>query len=179
MAHFPRWGVCWSSYNLHSYLIWFEHYATEDEQQSVLELHMVEHAAKTPALDAMGIIPRTIPVTLSSRGTSTELSSRPCKQSLCERCREGRGGYQFRWIDSRWTPRAALDLSLRPHEVLVAMDRPWPDGSLRIPSSATIITPTDAEIPSRVPQAPARPMLASVQQPVAYRVRAMYELGQV
>ena len=34
----------------------------------------------------------------------------------------------FRWIDTRWTPRAAMDLSLAKEQLGNAMSEPWPHG---------------------------------------------------
>ena len=180
MAAFPRWSECWSSYNLQSFQIWFQHYATEHEQQSVLELYVVEHRALTPILDSLGLVPVTIPVTLSMRGTSVTLPTQPCRQPGCARCVSGRGGYQFRWIDSRWTPRAALDLSLNPQQAVEAMGRPWPHGMRSIPAgtsrrcSSTSMSSSCTELPSASPQASSPPMPPSEQQPAAYRVRVMH-----
>ena len=154
-------------YNLHSFQIWFEHYATEAEQQSALALYVVEHREHTPILDGLGIVPQTIPVTLRARGQQHTLSSRPCEASSCARCLAGRGGYQFRWVDSRWTPRAALDLSLNPQQVLRAMQRPWPHGMRTIPATAS----------PRVAAAAAPISPSSSELPACYRVRVFPELG--
>ena len=42
----------------------------------------------------------------------------------------------FRWVDSRWTPRAALDLTLTPWEVHQEMYKPWPRGMRPAPGGA-------------------------------------------
>ena len=34
----------------------------------------------------------------------------------------------FRWVDARWTPRAAMDLSLAEKQVTEEMYEPWPHG---------------------------------------------------
>ena len=137
MAALPIWRDCWSSYNLQSFQVWFEHYATQEEQESALQLYVVDHRAQTsPWLASRGIVPRSIPVSLSMRGSRVSLPHRLCDQPQCARCLSGRGGYQFRWVDSRWTPHAALDLTLTPQQVLQAMDRPWSIGMRTIPSTA-------------------------------------------
>ena len=164
MAQMPIWRQCWSTYNLHSFQIWFEHYASEAEQQSVLGLYLVEHReGPSPLLDRLGLVPQTIPVTLKAGGREYTLPTRLCEEVSCTRCLHGRGGYQFRWVDDRWTPRAALDLSLSPQEVLNAMRSPWPRGSRTIPPNA----------PPRV-TSPAVP--TSSEGPACYRLRIFPQL---
>ena len=33
---------------------------------------------------------------------SQDIPTRPCADQVCERCRTGRGGYQFKWYHVRW-----------------------------------------------------------------------------
>ena len=133
MAALPIWGDCWSAYNLQSFQIWFAHYATEAEQESVLDLYVIEHFKEDPVLFGVRLPTESVPVTLSFRGAHVQLPRRACSQADCRRCSQGHGGYQFRWIDSRWTPRAALDLTLNPRTAMQAMDSPWPRGLRSIP----------------------------------------------
>ena len=65
MAELPIWKECWSMYNLTSFRIWFENYATADEQESALHLYIRDHVAKTPYLDALGVEVRIVPVILN------------------------------------------------------------------------------------------------------------------
>ena len=97
-------------------------------------MYTVEHRRATPDwLLARGIVPQEVPMTVTARGVKVEFPTRPCMEGNCQRCISGRGGYQFRWVDSRWTPRAALDLGLTPQQLQVEMYTPWPRGVLPIP----------------------------------------------
>ena len=136
MAHYPRWRELWSTYNLSSFLTWFHHYATEEDKQSVLHLFTVEHRrATTPGwLAANAFIPQEVPLQVTVNGKEFALPKRRCSEDNCERCISGRGGYQFRWFDQRWTPLAALDLKLTPEQVNFEMyNEPWPRGLRAIP----------------------------------------------
>ena len=130
MAALPRWQKCWSSYNLSSFLTWIRCYATEDEKQSVLQLYILEHRrAPTPEwLTAKGVVPQEVPLQVTVHGEKFDLPRKRCLKITCERCMSGRGGYQFRWVDQRWTPCAALDLTLTPGQVQVEMYALWPHG---------------------------------------------------
>ena len=134
MAALPRWEKCWSSYNLTSFLTWMGHYASEVEKEEAMQLFTVDHRRGVPAwLVARGVIPEEVPLQVTVGGVKVDFPKRPCQEPGCERCITGRGGYQFRWVDARWTPTAALDLSLNPQEVQVEMYKPWPRGLLPIP----------------------------------------------
>ena len=82
-----------------------------------------------------GAVPQRVPTTYVFRGERIPMPVRQCTQPNCDRCTTGRGGYQFRWVDARWTPRAAMDLTLNPEQVRRAMGRPWPMGMRVSPSS--------------------------------------------
>ena len=134
MADLPRWKKCWSSYNLTSFLTWFRSYATLKEQQEAMHLYTVEHRRIVPAwLSARGVVPEDVPLQVTLMGVKVDIPHRKCSEQNCERCISGRGGYQFRWVDRRWTPSAALDLTLTPQEVECEMRKPWPRGLLPIP----------------------------------------------
>ena len=134
MAAMPRWEKCWSSYNLTSFLTWFGSYATEEEKLDAMELYTVEHRRAVPAwLLARGVVPQDVPLQVTHMGVKVNFPRRCCMEPNCERCSTGRGGYQFRWVDRRWTPSAALDLSLTSQQVQVEMYKPWPRGLLPIP----------------------------------------------
>ena len=134
MAALPRWEMCWSAFNLTSFLTWFGSYATEEEQIDAMQLYTVEHRRVVPSwLLTHGVVPQEVPLQVTLMGATVYFPQRRCSEPECERCTTGRGGYQFRWVDRRWTPSAALDLSLTPQQVQVEMYKPWPRGLLPIP----------------------------------------------
>ena len=98
-----------------------------------------------------------VPTTLRFKGQERQLPAVPCTEDGCKRCREGLGGYQFRWCDHRWTPSAALDLTIPPDRLEEEMYKPWPHGMLPIPAAASgppTGQPSTAVIsPSSAPQA--------------------------
>ena len=61
-------------------------------------------------------------------GKNHNMITVPCTQEDCERCLNGKGGYQFRWIDPRWTPEAAIRLHAHPWQVQEWCKEPWPIG---------------------------------------------------
>ena len=128
----PQWRLCWSPWNYTSFITWFGNYASADEQREVLGLYMVVHRQKpSELLQARGIVPQELEPSLRLRdGSVHQLPSLPCQDVGCKRCDEGRGGWQWRWCDKRWTPSAALDLALTPQELQTEMYRPWPRGLL-------------------------------------------------
>ena len=128
----PQWRLCWSPWNYTSFLTWFSTHASADEQREVLGLYLVTHRQKpSEYLQARGIIPQELQPTLRLQdGSAHQLPQLPCQDVGCKRCDEGRGGWQFRWCDPRWTPSAALDLALTPQELQAEMRRPWPRGLL-------------------------------------------------
>ena len=143
MANLPRWQMCWSQANLGSFLSWFTHYATADEQEEALHLHIVQHrSGPSPLLAARGIFPQEVPIGLTlASGVKCNMREFPCADVGCRRCAEGRGGYQFRWCDPRWTPSAALDLSLSPQELQREIYKPWPRGMIPIPPGSFDLPP--------------------------------------
>lgn len=127
MAKRPRWGECWSVPNLDSFTAFFAFYASDDEAQELSHLPVVYHRG---ALDAIAI---RVPIAVQRNGQYITLPQEDCLLFGCERCRSGRGGYQFRWIDDRWTPEAALDMSQLPGELQAEAMLPWPRGILEAP----------------------------------------------
>ena len=104
MASFPRWETCWSSYNLSSFLVWWSHYATAEEQEEAYQLRLVVHRSGPPPqfLVARGIVPQHVPIGLIFKdGRRQEMLTQACTDSGCARCTSGRGGYMFRWCDPR------------------------------------------------------------------------------
>ena len=172
MAALPRWDMCWSAFNLTSFLTWFGSYATEEEQIDAMQLYTVEHRRAVPAwLSAYGVVPQDVPLQVTHMGVKVNFPRRCCMEPNCERCSTGRGGYQFRWVDRRWTPSAALDLSLTPQQVQVEMCKRWPRGLLPIPRER-MQPPAASSTASSLP--PAGPGdLGS--QPAAWYVRAVPE----
>ena len=132
MAHYPRWGMCWSSPNLQNFLTWFHEYASVEEQTAVLQLSIVNHREALPALLTMlGCTPKLLPVSVRYKGSSVPLLATACTERHCHRCMTGGGGYQWRWLDQRWTPQAARDLNLTPEQLQQEIVKPWPVGMLR------------------------------------------------
>ena len=128
----PVWQMCWSSWNFSSFMVWFNQYATLEEQRAASDLYMVVHRQKpSEFLEAHGIIPEEVDVNFVRRdGVSVHLPRLTCKDVGCRRCDEGRGGYQWRWCDPRWTPSSVLDMGLTPQEMAKEAYRPWPRGLL-------------------------------------------------
>ena len=172
MAALPRWEKCWSSYNLTSFLTWFGSYATQQEQIDAMELYTVEHRRVVPAwLLAYGVVPQDLPLQVTFKGAKVNFPQRRCSEPECERCTTGRGGYQFRWVDPRWTPSAALDLSLTPQQVQDEMCKLWPRGLLPIPRERMQLPAASSTVSSSPPAGPGD----LVSQPAAWYVRAVPE----
>ena len=133
----PEWKMCWSTWNFTSFLVWFGEYATLPEQYDTSALYMVVHREQpSPFLIASGIVPEEVETPLRRRdGTTAHLPRLVCMDVGCRRCDEGRGGYQWRWCDPRWTPSAALDMQLNPLELARECYKPWPRGMLPSKSS--------------------------------------------
>ncbi len=131
MAQLPRWQLCWSESNLTSFLYWFKHLASEDEQADALFLPMLIHYG-----GPFAGIAEHVPVTLEFRGVVHEMREEMCRERDCERCSMGRGGWQFRWTDPRWTPQASLHLTLDPLSQMEESSKPWPLGCHGAPKAA-------------------------------------------
>ena len=133
-----RTELCWSTSNVSSFLAWYAHYASPAEQAWATEfLYSTEHA---PFYGAAA------PFTLKAAdGTTRTLPMRPCEEPGCRRCLTKRGGWAFRWVDYRWTPRASLRLDLDPPAHQKMASKPWPTGVLAgpqaIPAAASSSTP--------------------------------------
>ena len=126
MAAGPRWEMCWSTSNLTSFLTWFHKFATRTEQEETKHLHVLIHR-----MDTGPFLPTEIPIAVTIEGVHTPLPTIPCEEVGCERCRIGRGGYQFRWVDPRWTPEISKDMTLSPMEHFQKTSEPWPRGVRR------------------------------------------------
>ena len=57
-----------------------------------------------------------------------DLPQKKCKEADCKRCTQGCGGWQFRWVDKRWTPRSALRTDRTPDVVYKLVEKAWPEG---------------------------------------------------
>ena len=77
-----------------------------------------------------------IPLGVMVRERWVPLPEVECIAEDCPRCKEGRGGYAFYWLDPRWTPEAAIDLTQTAHELNEEANTPWPRGILREPQPA-------------------------------------------
>ena len=81
MAALPRWEMCWSAFNLTSFLTWFERYATKEEQVDAMQLYTVEHSCVVPAwLSAGGVVPQDVPVQVTHRGAKVAFPRRCCTE---------------------------------------------------------------------------------------------------
>ena len=111
MAHYPRWGGSNvdSSAMLSAYFDWTQRATEQELQATVPHLWLVEHRAPGLAqpLRVGGI---TIP-------------SRRCTIPACNRCKQLRGGYQFRWIDARWLDK--YEMMRRPESKFKGTTEEW------------------------------------------------------
>ena len=109
MANLPRWALVWTESNFSSFQNYLTHYATPDEIPDLLQLPMKTHRSNPPPF---GPQPTNLHTVVDVHGVPRYLPEIPCDEAVCDRCREGRGGYQFRWVDSRWTPAASCDMTV-------------------------------------------------------------------
>ena len=121
MAHWPRWSPCWSEANLDSFLYWSKFVATEEELVLVACLPFSDHRCKID-------IPPCPPVRLTIGSRVVFMPSKPCTDIGCARCLTGQGGWKWGWIDRRWTPVAAMNLSITKKEHFKEEVRHWPMG---------------------------------------------------
>lgn len=119
MANRPRWQLCWSPANLLSFEVYFEHIASPEEQDELVHLPHVLHRP----------VPDPPPVSvLNYRGQPTRMPWIHCRENNCKRCMSGRGGYQFRWVDTRWSSESVLDTTVGAATHWERNDLPWPAG---------------------------------------------------
>lgn len=138
----PEWltdGNVLSDLNFAAFMVFLSNYATLTEAQELaVLLPVVNHRHDDAQLRLMvGPViihetePQTIHVESSTRIRTTSIQ---CTEMECSRCRNGTGGYMFRWVHPLWTPRLCVfqDAKGRTpteirHEVMAAE---WPDGTL-------------------------------------------------
>ena len=161
MANLPRWEMCWSSFNLTSFMTWFHHHASPAEQLEAAHLHMVVHRqADCEVLAALGLPPQQVALQLRFYdGTSRAFMKQECAEPGCERCASGCRGYMFRWVDSRWTPSAALDLTLTRSQLTQEMYKP-PGSSPQVPAPSPQVpsgAPRCHQVPPGAPRCPQVP----------------------
>ena len=138
MAHWPRWQIVHSELNFSSFATYISDYATEEEVRDLLELYVVNHRPFiTPGFTH-------VPMCVTFQGVHFELKDRLCTEQFCERCTAGRSGWQFRWVDARWTPQCALNLKLSKQEAWEQSGEEWPVGILK-ERVAKSLAPTDEE----------------------------------
>ena len=130
MAQRPRWQVVFSVPNLDSFTHFIAYYATDLEVEELLQLPVVYHRGNW---DDIAI---RIPVGVMVGNRWIPLPQAECEMENCSRCTSGRGGFCFYWLDPRWTPEAALDLTQTREEVEAASQMPWPQGILQPPQPA-------------------------------------------
>ena len=93
MADWPRWildSTVDSSAMLYAYTKWADAQPGHVEPLCVIEHRMPE----TVEIAGFQIMPK--------KATTKGTFERPCTDLGCERCRTGRGGYQFRWYSAMW-----------------------------------------------------------------------------
>ena len=105
------------------------HHATEREKEEAMHLYIVNHEP-VEQLEFGFIKPRRIPTMFTVDGIPRQFREVPCREVGCPRCTQQRGGWSFRWIDARWTPKAAMMPNEDRH--LAAMLKPWPVSSRRM-----------------------------------------------
>ena len=127
MAQVPVWQTVFSVPNLDSFTNYIAYYATQAEVEELVQLPVVYHRGNWD-----GIATR-IPIGVVVNNTWLPLPEADCTLENCPRCSIGRSGYAFYWVDARWTPEAALDLSQSMMEMQEESERPWPRGILREP----------------------------------------------
>ena len=127
MARAPVWRTVFTVPNLDSFTNYVAHYATEDERQELLQLPVVYHRGNWDHISTF------IPIGVVIEGRWIALPEASCQLVDCPRCTVGRMGYAFYWVDERWTPEVALDLTQNLEEVLGEASQPWPRGILRPP----------------------------------------------
>ena len=111
------------------------HHATEREKEEAMQLYIVNHEP-VEQLEFGFIKPRRIPTMFTVDGIPRQFPEVPCREVGCPRCTQQRGGRSFRWIDARWTPKAALIMEWDQH--LAAMQKPWPVGSRRMGTAVAV-----------------------------------------
>jgi len=125
----------YSEDNLSLFLAWLEHgTVNEDNKVRVLQhCHLVNHSSAFPAE----------PILITLAGARHELPQRPCAQEACARCQNLRGGYQFRFVSSFWTPVYAICGQNQSHDDFSAgrtRARSRPFGYFPVPA----ITPSNS-----------------------------------
>ena len=126
----PKWQRVFTVPNLDSFTNFLACYATEQEVQELIQLPVVYHYSNWDG------IAQRIPIGVSVAQCWTPLPSADCLLAGCPRCVAGAGGYAFSWVDPRWTPEAALDLTQTMEEMRAESALPWPRGILQPPLPA-------------------------------------------
>ena len=129
----PRWQLCFTTPNLDSFTNYIKYYASEAEVAELLQLPVLYHRS---AFDVVAVR-MAIGVMVGQRWTA--LPQAECEWPQCARCGSLRGGYSFYWVDERWTPEAALDLTLMREELRRNPTRRGQKGSCRHRSLRTRI----------------------------------------
>ena len=113
-----------------AFAFWMGHIATDEEKfQCLEELVVVRHWPYDLAIFGV-LMPHGLAFSFWIHGKEYVMPEMPCEEINCERCRTGRGGYRFWWVDERWTPAACLlteDYAAFRREIA----KPWPTGLIR------------------------------------------------
>ena len=141
----PQWQTVFSVPNLDSFTNFVAYYATDEEIEELLQLPVVYH---TGVWDAIAF---RVPIGVMVKNRWVALPEAECQLSGCSRCEIGRSGYSFYWMDERWTPEAAIDMTQTLEEMRAESQQPWPRGILRPPQPsrepATLLT-TEWDLPT-------------------------------
>ena len=92
----PRWinSARVDSELMLSAFLWYRSQCSETEKVELECLYSIKHRLKdTIVIEGMLVRPQQI---------GEPVPSTPCTAEGCERCRTGRGGYQFRWCSWTW-----------------------------------------------------------------------------
>ena len=127
MVRPPKWQRVFTVPNFDSFRNFIRYYATDAEVTLLTQLPVVYHHCK------WNVMATRIPVGVMVGERWVPLPEVECIAEDCPRCQEGRGGYAFYWLDPRWTPEAAIDLTQTAQELKDEASMPWPRGILREP----------------------------------------------
>ena len=123
----PQWQECNSDANVASFLVYLGCYASDSELRELVQLPVVQHLSRAD-------VPATpLPLGACIDSRWVQLPSISCRSPRCSACATESGGIMFCWVDSRWTPAAALLPEERRVSEHVTIDEPWPNGILRAP----------------------------------------------
>ena len=86
-----------SDFNFSAFLQWCSKCSIADLEEAIRECPVTDHFSPF----------QTLPMIVNRENQQYAISSIQCNDATCSRCREGRGGYQFKWIGP-WTDEAFI-----------------------------------------------------------------------